>query len=70
MLWFPTTDGSIKWSIDRPLSKIEFERSSHLPEAVRAEGMPARELDRVGPLAQADAALIHAYVNSDRKHQD
>ncbi|EJK49000.1 hypothetical protein THAOC_32162 [Thalassiosira oceanica] len=35
---------------------------SVLPEAVRAEGMSARELDRIGPLAQADAALIHAYL--------
>ncbi|EJK76396.1 hypothetical protein THAOC_01843, partial [Thalassiosira oceanica] len=29
-----------------------------LPEAARTEGMPARELDWVGPLAQADAALV------------
>ncbi|EJK59776.1 hypothetical protein THAOC_19962 [Thalassiosira oceanica] len=35
-------------------------RASHLPEAVRAEGMPARQRDRIGPLAEADAALIHA----------
>ncbi|EJK45496.1 hypothetical protein THAOC_35889 [Thalassiosira oceanica] len=32
--------------------------------------MPARELDRIGPLAQADAAFIHAYINSDRRHRD
>ena len=47
--------------------EIQFERAYHLPEAVRAEGMSARELDRIGPLAQADATLIHAYVNSDQK---
>ena len=40
--------------------EIQFERASHLPEAVRAEGMSAWKPDRIGPLAQADAALIHA----------
>ena len=40
----------------RVLSKIQDERA--LPEAVGAEGVPARELDWIGPLAQADAALI------------
>ena len=36
---------------------IQFEECA-LPEAVRAEGMPARKLDRVGPVAQADTALV------------
>ncbi|EJK54133.1 hypothetical protein THAOC_26306, partial [Thalassiosira oceanica] len=44
--------------INRPLSKIEFERACHVPEAVRAEGMSARERDRIRPLAQAYAAFI------------
>ncbi|EJK50028.1 hypothetical protein THAOC_31041, partial [Thalassiosira oceanica] len=37
--------------------------SAVLPEAVRAEGMPARKLDRIGPLAQANAAALMGPVH-------
>ncbi|EJK59145.1 hypothetical protein THAOC_20666 [Thalassiosira oceanica] len=39
-----------------------------LPEAVRAEGVPARKPDRIGPLAQADAALV-AVISSVHLHR-
>ena len=45
---------SARWGI-KPCRRFGW---TSLPEAVGAEGMPAGELDRTGPLAQADAALI------------
>ena len=45
-------------------SKIQLDES--LPQAVLAEGMSAGELDRTGPLAQADAALIYASVHRNK----
>ncbi|EJK54800.1 hypothetical protein THAOC_25541 [Thalassiosira oceanica] len=55
-------------SIDSPCRRLSL---NERVEAVRAEGMPARERDRIGPLAQADAAFIisvsavvHRYQNA------
>jgi len=44
-------------------SKIPHLYERALPEAVGTEGVPARELDRICPLAQTDAALVYASVH-------
>ena len=54
-------DGESVVEIIQPRWIPLYERA--LPEAVRAEGMPAWELDRIVPLAQANAALVHASVH-------
>ena len=64
ILWFPPTnneEGARQWN--NP-SKIQSDEA--LPEAVLTEGMPAGELDRTGPLAQAYAALGCACVHLHR----
>ena len=55
ILWFPSTNYE-EDARQRIPSKTQLDDA--LPEAVFAEGMPARELDRTGPLAQADAAAL------------
>ena len=60
MLWLPPTNRGCATSAVTPVVNKVERVTSGLPEAVRAEGVPARKLDWIRPLAQADAALVAA----------